>query len=88
MAEQLIGKITHYFSRIGVAEIELAAPLSTGDRVHILGHTTDLDQTVDSMQSNEQKIDSAGAGDDVAIKVVDRVRDGDKVYRVQAETGA
>ena len=88
MAEQLIGKVTHYYSRIEVGAIELEGPLNTGDRVHIVGHTTDFEQPVDSIESDQQKVESAGVGDDVAIKVVDRVREGDQVYRVQEAAGA
>ena len=82
MPELLIGKITHYYSKIAVAALSLEAPLRTGDRVHIVGHTTDLQQTVETMEIEHSKIDAAGLGDDVTIGVADRVRDGDQVYRV------
>ena len=82
MPELLIGKITHYYSKIGVATLSLEASLSTGDRIHVVGHTTDLEQTVESMQVEHRNVDAAGPGDDVAISVTDRVRDGDEVYHV------
>lgn len=81
MAELIIGQVTHYYSRLGVAALNLRAPLSKGDRVHILGHTTDLEEAVDSMEIDHQPIDRAQPGDDVAIRVVGKVRQGDKIYR-------
>ena len=81
MPELLIGKVTHYYSRIGVAALSLEAPLHTGDRLHILGRTTDLEQTVESMEIEHRQVESASAGDDVAISVAARVREGDQVYR-------
>ncbi len=81
MPEVLIGKVTHYFGRAGVAGLGLEAPLSKGDRIHIQGHTTELSMQVESMEIDHQQIDQAQPGDDVAIKVSDRVRVGDSVYR-------
>ena len=80
MVEVLVGKVTHYFSKIGVAALSLEAPLRTGDRIRIRGHTTDLQQTLDSMETGHSPIDSAQPGDDVAIGVAGRVRVGDAVY--------
>ncbi len=85
MPETLIGQVTHYYSKIGVAALNLKAPLKTGDRIHITGHTTNLEQAVESIEIEHLKVDSAEAGDDVAISIVDKVRDGDQVYR-QTET--
>ena len=82
MGELQVGKATHYYSRIGVVALKLDAPLRKGDRVHILGQTTDLEQTVESMEIDHRQVASAGPGDDVAIAVLDKVRDGDKVYRI------
>jgi len=87
MPELLIGKVTHYYSRIGVAALSLEAPLRTGDRIHIVGHTTDLEQAVESMEVEHGKVDAAGPGDDAAISVVGKVRDGDQVYRVTEAAG-
>ena len=80
MVEVMVGKVTHYFSKIGVAVLNLEAPLRTGDRIRIRGNTTDLQQTLDSMETGHSPIDSAQSGDDVAIRVGDRVRVGDTVY--------
>ncbi|MGZ6299535.1 MAG: translation elongation factor-like protein [Candidatus Limnocylindria bacterium] len=78
---QAIGTVTHYFSHLSVAAVSLTNALHVGDRIHIAGHTTNLEQTVDSMEVDHQKVDTAGPGDDVALAVADHVRDNDKVYR-------
>jgi len=82
MPEEVIGKVTDFFSRPVVAGIELTAPLKLGDKIHIKGHTTDMEFTVDSMQINNVDVKQAKAGDDVGIKVSERVRRGDTVYKV------
>jgi translation elongation factor EF-1alpha len=81
----LVGRITHYFGRIGVAVLELTGELKTGDTILILGHTTDLTQHVESMEIEHHKITTAGPGMDVALQVPEPVRSGDKVYKVAAE---
>lgn len=82
MPEVEIGKVSDFFARPVVAGIELTAPLKVGDRIHVTGHTTDMELTVDSMQINNADVQGAKAGDSVGIKVSDRVRRGDKVYKV------
>jgi len=82
MEEKLIGKVNHWFGKIGVAGVELTDKLAVGDRIHLLGHTTDFDQEVTSMQIMHQDVAAAGPGDDVGIKVQFRARVGDRVYRV------
>lgn len=77
-----IGKVTHYFSKIGVAVVELTDTLKVGDIIHIKGHTTDFTQQVESMQVNHNAIQEAKAGDAIGLKVVDKVREGDKVFKV------
>jgi len=77
-----VGRITHYFSKIGVAVLELSDKLSVGDRVLIRGMTTNIEQTVDSMQIDRVDIESAEAGKSVGLKVEDRVREGDSVYKI------
>lgn len=82
--EQEIGVIEHYFSKIGVAAIKITdGSLKIGDRIHIKGATTDFEQTVESMEINRQKIEIAKPGDEIGIKVIDRVREGDKVYKIE-----
>ena len=83
MAEKLIGKVSHWFGNINVAGIELTAKLAVGDRIHVLGHTTDLEQEIKSMQILHQDVSQAGRGDDVGVKLKSRVRVGDKVYKVE-----
>ncbi len=82
MPEVEIGKVSDFFARPVVAGIELTAPLKVGDNIHIVGHTTDMELTVESMQINNVDVKEAKAGDAVGIKVSDRVRRGDTVYNV------
>lgn len=82
MAEELVGKVKDYFARIGVIGIDLVAPLKVGDTIHIKGHTTDLEQVVESMQIEHEDVEEAKAGDAIGIKVADRCRGGDSVYKV------
>lgn len=81
--DKLIGKITHYFSDIEVAVINLTAPLKQGDKIRIMGgRETDFDQEVDSMQIDHEKVKSAKKGNSVGIKVAEKVHDGYKVYKI------
>jgi translation elongation factor EF-Tu-like GTPase len=82
MAEKLVGKVNHWFSRIGVVGIELTDKLAVGDRIHILGRTTNFEQEITSMQMMHQDIAEAGPGDEVGIKAQFRARRGDRVYKV------
>ena len=82
MEEKLIGRVNHWFGKIGVAGVELTDELAVGDHIHLLGHTTDFDQDVTSMQIMHQDVAAAGPGDDVGIKVQFRARVGDRVYKV------
>jgi len=77
-----IGKVTHYYTRLGVAVLELDDELKLGDTVLFLGHTTEFTQEVSSMEVNHHKIQSAGPGMEVALKVDDEVRKGDLIYKV------
>ena len=80
--EKQIGKITHYYDRIGGAVLELEKGLKDGDTVHIAGPRTELVQRVISMEIDHKKVLAAGAGADVALKVDGVVREGDVIYRV------
>jgi len=83
MAEKEIGKVSHYFGHINVAGIEITnGELKVGDTIHILGHTTDMEHTVTSIQIEHEQVDVAKAGQSVGIKVDDRVREHDTVYLV------
>ena len=82
MPEEIIGNVSDFFARPVVAGIELTARLKAGDKIHIKGHTTDMEFIVDSMQIDNVNVTEANAGDAVGIKVLDRVRRGDVIYKV------
>lgn len=83
MEEKQIGVVIKYFSKIGVAAIRLSEGLlKVGDKIHIVGHTTDVSETVDSMQVENKDVQEVGPGADVGIKVKDRVREHDVIYKV------
>jgi putative protease len=82
MPEVEIGKVSDFFARPVVAGIELSLPLKVGDKIHIVGHTTDMEIIVESMQIDNANVPEAKTGDSVGIKVKDRVRRGDTVYKV------
>ncbi len=82
MPEEVIGKVSDFFATPVVAGIELTAPIKAGDKIHIKGHTTDMEFTVTSMELDNVKVEQAKDGDVIGIKVSDRVRRGDTVYKV------
>ncbi len=82
MPEIEVGQVNDFFARPVVAGITLTGSLKVGDKIHIKGHTTDLELIVQSMQINNVNVNEAKAGDSVGVKVPDRVRRGDKVYKV------
>jgi len=83
MADEEIGHITHYFPKIGVAVIEVTAgSLKVGETIRIKGHTSDLTQTVDSLQQEHLQVPEIGQGVSAGLKVKEHVREGDKVYKV------
>ena len=77
-----VGKITHVFSKINVAVVELTAPLSVGDKIRIQGPTTDFEQTVQSMQIEHENVEAAKKGQSIGLRVSERVRENDTVYKV------
>ncbi len=77
-----VGEVSHYFTKIGVAVIEISSPLKVGDQIAIKGMTTNFEQTIDSMQVEGENLEEANPGDDIGMKVADRVRKGDIVYRL------
>ena len=80
--EERIGKVTHYFSKLGVAAIEIEhGKLHKGDRLHIVGHTTDLEQVVESMELDHHPMDEAVEGQNIAVRVEEHVREHDDVYK-------
>jgi translation elongation factor EF-1alpha len=82
MSEELVGKVSDFFARPVVAAIELTAALKLGDKIRIKGHTTDLELNVESMQIDNAPVGEAKAGDSVGVKIPDRVRKGDTVYKI------
>jgi translation elongation factor EF-1alpha len=76
-----VGKVSHFFAKINVAVIEVKDAISVGDRIFIKGPTTDIEQTVDSMEIEHEKVKQATAGHSVGMKVKGRVRENDVVYK-------
>jgi len=83
-----IGRVTHYYSHLNVAVLQLTDELKTGEHIHIFGHTTDFIQKVTSLEINHHHVASVKAGDNVALKVVEPVRVHDVVYEVTEEAFA
>lgn len=82
MPEVEVGRVDDFFAKPVVAGITLSAPLKVGDKIHIKGHTTDMELVVESMQINRVDVKEAKPGDAIGIKVSGRVRPGDKVFKV------
>jgi putative protease len=81
--EKEIGKITHYYTKIGVAVIELTDTLKAGQTIHLKGATTDFTQPVESMQIEHENVPEAKKGQSIGMKVKDHVREHDQVFVVQ-----
>lgn len=81
LADLKIGTVTHYYDKIGVAVVDLTAPLHVGDRIRLSG-STDFAQTVASVQVEHEQIQSAKKGDTVGIKVDQPVKPGDEIVKV------
>jgi hypothetical protein len=79
-----VARVTHYYNKIGVAVLALTETLAVGDAIHITGHSTDFCQQVKSLQIDHHAVMDAQPGDDVALKVIDRVRAGDQVFLISA----
>ena len=82
MPELEVGKVSDFFAKPVVAGIELSSTLKVGDKIHIRGNTTDMELSIESMQLEHVNITEGKPGDLIGIKVTDRVRRGDKVYKV------
>lgn len=78
-----IGKITHYFTNIGVGVLKLSDTLKVGDKIRIRGNNTDFEQTVGSMQIDKGNIEEAKKGQEIGMKVKERVRENDEVFKVE-----
>lgn len=82
MPELEIGRVSDFFAHPSVAGVDLSRPVKLGDTVHIQGHTTDFILKIDSMQIDRVNVSEAKSGDSIGIKVEERVRHGDKVYKI------
>jgi putative protease len=80
--KKLVGKVSHYYPKIGVAVVEVLDEIKVGDRISIEGATTNFEQTVESMEIEHKKIEVAKPGDSIGLKVIDRVRERDNVYKI------
>ena len=80
--EILIGEVTHFYSGLYVAVVQLSGEINTGDLVHILGHTTDFFQRVKSMEIDHHPLQTVEAGKEVALKVLEHARKGDRIFKV------
>lgn len=78
-----VGRIAHFYSKANVAVVEVSTPLKKGDKIVIRGSTTNIEQTVDSMEVEHKQLDEAKAGERVGMKVAGRVRENDVVYKVE-----
>jgi len=85
MSGKLVGEVTHFYDRIGVAVIDLKDTLQVGDQVHFFGRSTDFRQEIASMQVEHEPISEAEKGQEVAVKVERRVRKRDKIYQLTDE---
>jgi len=79
---KLIGKVSHYFGKIGVAVIELSGTLKVGDNIRIAGGEVDFTQVIDSLEIEHEKVEKAKKGDSVGLKISQKVREGYKVYKL------
>lgn len=82
MEKIYVGEISHYYPKISVAVLKLENSLKKGDKISIEGYTTNFSQVVESMQIEHKNVEEAKKGDSIGLKVIDRVRVGDKVYKI------
>lgn len=83
MAEKLVGRVSHYYGRIGVAVVDVIDTVKVGDTIRIKGGIRDFEQTIDSMEIEHQKVEVATKGQSIGLQVVERVREDDQVYKVE-----
>ena len=82
MSENPVGKVTHYFDRIGVAVLALTEPIKVGDTLRFHGHSTEFTQKIDSLQIEHKDVAEAKPGQDVALKIAQKVHPHDAVFKV------
>jgi len=83
MPDKRVGKVTHYFDHLNVAVLALTEGIRVGDTLHFQGHSTDFTQAITSLQIEHKAVESAKPGEDVAMKVEQRVHPNDAVFRVE-----
>ncbi len=81
MEKKEIGKVTHYFGKAGAATIRLTDALKVGDKISVEGAHTNFEQVIESMQIGQQVLTEGKAGDEVGIKIKEKVREGDTIYK-------
>ena len=84
MEEVFVGTVSHYFAQPQVGAAKLESELRVGDLLQFRGRTTEFEQTVSSMQIDHESVEQAGPGSEVGIKVLERVRKGDRIYKITA----
>jgi len=82
MEEKLIGKVIHYYGKIGVGIIELSGTLRVGNQIRIKGHGVDFEQEVESIQIEHKNVNEAKKGESIGVKVGQKVKEGDEVYLI------
>ena len=80
--KKLIGRVTHFFTKISVAVVELSEAVKKGDKLSFEGATSNFEQKLDSMQIHNKAVEEAKPGDAIGVRVKERVREGDQVFRV------
>ncbi len=85
MTGKRVGTVTHYFDHLSVAVLALTEGIRLGDTLHFLGHSTDFKQQVASLQIEHKEVESAKPGEDVAMKVTQRVHPNDSIFRIEGE---
>ena len=84
MKEELVGKITHYFTNIGVAVIEITkGDIKVGDQIHVKGTTSDFEQKIESLQIEHESVEKAKKGQSAGLKTDQQAREGDEVYKIE-----
>lgn len=81
-SKEEVGRVTHYFDRVGVAVVELSGTLRKGDRISVEGATTSFTQRVESMQIEHEPVEEGRPGESIGLKIAERARKGDVVYKL------
>lgn len=83
MADKKVGTITHFFDKLSVGIVKLDEPLTKGSKIRIEGGTTNFEQTVNEMQLDREDIEEGKKGQEIGMKVDEKVREGDSVFLVE-----